>query len=727
MSGTTPPDGQVLAAVLEILDSDPKPSIIFDAPAISLNHLATNLHIIPSSIDAHGTAELIRPLAETIFDKPREPVVHTLRKGLGKEHWIVFRNLNRDDRPAEPDYLLSASHPMDYHYQGDNLEHNRSEPVAGENDSSERSTNARQQPHLPRPPIRRSRTPTLTLRMNDIPPPLPTAPLPSPPTKTLRLLPTEGGRGDAVQMPLKSAGEEGKGKRGFLRAIGLGRKRDGSRTNTPVANVQAGSAGHGYAQSGGTSDRTDVNSQQAARTEWERSTLDGSKERVEHSVKSDGMRREDDADDDWRPAVRSRRDDLDSGLLKVPREAKADRATEQSQEDDEEEYEIISSYGDEDNDADGALEDSNPNRVEGDAAELGLSSTGHRRPSHDEDDSRIVLDGSTEEPSERDKERTQSVHEIQHLQSEVQPGELEEETGHPDRHRQPKHRDGDREATQKGDTQPAHLIKGNDQLPGRGRENILDKGEEANEGTRHDTLDGSNGMEDEIQDDDVTETKEKYDDREDDWEEENKSPKPKVKSRGEDHKGQSVDDDVKHKRPVRDSKDDDESDKETTERLNDDEKWQDDKAAQSLEVEKQDSDGPISHQLKDDNLRRRHRHRDEHERERKSRDPRRHHHSSSENDEHRRHSSSHHDREDKHKKSDETRHKRHRLPVREGVKVDEEAPPTPWLITMFEDLPFGPDIPALAMVDWLKDRWQLIAAEVVATLGVVYIIQATGL
>ncbi|WWC71145.1 uncharacterized protein I206_105098 [Kwoniella pini CBS 10737] len=52
---------------------------------------------------------------------------------------------------------------------------------------------------------------------------------------------------------------------------------------------------------------------------------------------------------------------------------------------------------------------------------------------------------------------------------------------------------------------------------------------------------------------------------------------------------------------------------------------------------------------------------------------------------------------------------------------------TPFLIKSFKGLPFEPDLSIFDSLLWIKDGWQLLVAELVAVLGVVYIIQATGL
>ncbi|OWZ61648.1 hypothetical protein AYX15_06146 [Cryptococcus neoformans] len=61
-------------------------------------------------------------------------------------------------------------------------------------------------------------------------------------------------------------------------------------------------------------------------------------------------------------------------------------------------------------------------------------------------------------------------------------------------------------------------------------------------------------------------------------------------------------------------------------------------------------------------------------------------------------------------------------------KEDElESPSTPWFEIAFEGLPFGPDVPAFRMLGWMRKQWRLLLAEAVFILGLVYIIQATGL
>ncbi|OXG11803.1 hypothetical protein C367_06459 [Cryptococcus neoformans Ze90-1] len=89
----SPADGQIIAAIIEILDKNPSPHPSFNAPAVEFNHLAYNLHIPPSTLSVDHTINLVRPLAETLFDRPREPVIKELSSGRGlrgKDVWVVF-------------------------------------------------------------------------------------------------------------------------------------------------------------------------------------------------------------------------------------------------------------------------------------------------------------------------------------------------------------------------------------------------------------------------------------------------------------------------------------------------------------------------------------------------------------------------------------------------------------------------------------------------------------
>lgn len=66
---------------------------IHSPKAVEFNHLAYNLHIPPSTLSVDHTINLVRPLAETLFDRPREPVVKELSSGRGlrgKDVWVVF-------------------------------------------------------------------------------------------------------------------------------------------------------------------------------------------------------------------------------------------------------------------------------------------------------------------------------------------------------------------------------------------------------------------------------------------------------------------------------------------------------------------------------------------------------------------------------------------------------------------------------------------------------------
>ncbi|KJD99655.1 hypothetical protein I311_06764 [Cryptococcus gattii NT-10] len=94
MTLKSPANGQIIAAIIEILDKVPHPHPVFNAPAFSFNHLAYNLHVSPPKLSLDHTINLVRPLAETLFDRPREPVVKNLRKGLGREVWVVFETVS---------------------------------------------------------------------------------------------------------------------------------------------------------------------------------------------------------------------------------------------------------------------------------------------------------------------------------------------------------------------------------------------------------------------------------------------------------------------------------------------------------------------------------------------------------------------------------------------------------------------------------------------------------
>ncbi|ODO00008.1 hypothetical protein I350_06628 [Cryptococcus amylolentus CBS 6273] len=110
MPSKLPADGQIIAAILEIIDQNPSPHPSFAAPAISISHLASNLHTSPTSLapSLSHIADLIRPLSETLFDAPREPVVRSVRKGLSKEVWIVF---DRTSRPGDDNRGRAVDQP----------------------------------------------------------------------------------------------------------------------------------------------------------------------------------------------------------------------------------------------------------------------------------------------------------------------------------------------------------------------------------------------------------------------------------------------------------------------------------------------------------------------------------------------------------------------------------------------------------------------------------------
>lgn len=72
--------------------------------AFGFNRLADKLRVAPSRLSVDRTITLIRPLAETtLFDRPREPVVKSLRKGrkglgLGREVWVVFETVSYPEK-----------------------------------------------------------------------------------------------------------------------------------------------------------------------------------------------------------------------------------------------------------------------------------------------------------------------------------------------------------------------------------------------------------------------------------------------------------------------------------------------------------------------------------------------------------------------------------------------------------------------------------------------------
>ncbi len=106
-------DGQLLKAVLGIMEDSPHPSILFGDPvsllkshllpltmknsianpllqAISLKHVERNLSLPPSSIDPAMVMDMIEPLCDSLFDIPRKPINRELKRGTGKEDWLVF-------------------------------------------------------------------------------------------------------------------------------------------------------------------------------------------------------------------------------------------------------------------------------------------------------------------------------------------------------------------------------------------------------------------------------------------------------------------------------------------------------------------------------------------------------------------------------------------------------------------------------------------------------------
>ncbi|KAK4687497.1 hypothetical protein P7C73_g2636, partial [Tremellales sp. Uapishka_1] len=71
--------------------------------------------------------------------------------------------------------------------------------------------------------------------------------------------------------------------------------------------------------------------------------------------------------------------------------------------------------------------------------------------------------------------------------------------------------------------------------------------------------------------------------------------------------------------------------------------------------------------------------------------------------------------------------RRHQSKRRPPVTKKEATPiPTSYLVQVFEGLPFGTDVPAFAMIDWVRHRWQILLAQVFAILVAAYVLQVTG-
>ncbi|WRT66751.1 uncharacterized protein IL334_003714 [Kwoniella shivajii] len=90
-------------------------------------------------------------------------------------------------------------------------------------------------------------------------------------------------------------------------------------------------------------------------------------------------------------------------------------------------------------------------------------------------------------------------------------------------------------------------------------------------------------------------------------------------------------------------------------------------------------------------------------------------------------SSSSSDKQRKHKRKSKSKHQEESPDSEDPRHISKNTPPTPFLVKAFEDLPFEPDTRIFDTMSWLKDRWQLVFAELLAVFGMVYIIQATGL
>ncbi|KAK8864147.1 hypothetical protein IAR55_001393 [Kwoniella newhampshirensis] len=742
MGGAIPPDGQILEAVLEILDQDPIPNVLFDAPAISLNHLATQLGVSPPSLDVHHVVELVRPLVETntLSETAREPVVQTLRKGLGNEHWIVFQPLtsgamssnedsNRHERRGttnrstfgDSDEIRRVGAMMGHRRTGEEALVHRSSPLT-ELGSNVSKTSA----NLPRPPSRRQRSTTIETQSSVLIPPPPPLPSPVPAVKTIQ----RGPGPEDVLLSVNRPGNEEKGQKGFLRVLGLGKKRDGSSPNSPRLNspftrttevvneIQDVGNETKDERKNSTTESLTSHGDEGIVSNISRSRSDNTataQRRRDKEVDSSELSQQSRSSEDLnlpRKVVQPKHQTTtglkDSKLLDVTRHEKRLPASNQAERD-EGEYEIISAYGEESDEESKVKESGNGRREERGRR----NSEGQDYKDELEDGRRIVemredrmkhelINGGVRKDEQAQSEREQGIKVQRQMDDEQEEkafevpkvkSKVDENQSRQTARTRPLHT-GDYVTESASDIETSSMRSGRDGFPDKVPSRYLRGGSiddpSYDEGKPHQLPIAAADFADEFRERSTCVTEYRKD--------------GDAESR---LRGQGLDTELGEEIGARKLNDGDArkgADKNHSRNSAIDRER---RATQNILVEG-----------------RRHRHRRRHDEGESS--PLNHH-------RHYRHAD---DKETSHSRRHRDDTSEHRDGTKEtrnlGNRGEEEGdviqdPPTPWLVTVFEDLPFGPDIPTLKMIDWIQDRWQLIVAEVVAVLGVVFIIQAIGL
>ncbi|ORY31760.1 hypothetical protein BCR39DRAFT_79135 [Naematelia encephala] len=89
-------DGQVVEAILYLVDEDPRPNLLFGAPAFSISQIANQLSVPIHSLNPNQLCDVIRPLCDSLFATPRVPCIRTRERGGQIRHWLVFEDFTLD-------------------------------------------------------------------------------------------------------------------------------------------------------------------------------------------------------------------------------------------------------------------------------------------------------------------------------------------------------------------------------------------------------------------------------------------------------------------------------------------------------------------------------------------------------------------------------------------------------------------------------------------------------
>ncbi|OCF35060.1 hypothetical protein I316_03100 [Kwoniella heveanensis BCC8398] len=742
----------IVAAISKLLDRTPHRH--FDAPAISLNAITDYLRIPSSSIDPYDLEALVRPLAVagTLFDGPTVPRVKYVRRGLRREYWIVFESGGGGGGGKNFYHHHNHHHdPFQTHVEGPRTRADRDVDLRGRAEAERKGRKAAHRStsisDLPRPPSRASRTSTdtgLSRReqpsygidegTNDqsgsvrfpVPFPVPAvlAASAQPAAKTLNLIPNLPGGADY------SAGQSHhfreKEKKGFLQSIGIG-KTSKSRQRYEYQSPDGSESGSENSSSG----REDYH--RSTRTRSDRAAPSGQsagagdQRTVETKVpvdplavarrkKEDRARKAFEAHLLWdnrntttrRPADGDSQPQTSDNWNRAPLRRPTRKETIQGP-GGEDSWEIIDSYenddevGEEAGESDGEDPSSNATGKktvdkEGVRKEAGMDKIkpvfqNHQTlsPAH-EGEKMAEKRGSGDNALSRKKEVVRVDTEgIRDSRGEAN-DEIHDDGGRSDD-------SGSGSENDDNDDEDTEISSSDEKSQRSGSK------AEADGGPANLTANRAVNKH-------VSKNKEMITDRPGDKEGQQKVTDSESKSRwdqkeGRNDKRSSPDEDPKRRLKH-------EKHKHEADRSGGDEgtKSKEVKGADGTKKDKNkchekegrfESTSASTSPSKDTHA---HRRKHEHGKERES-DRKR---SVTDNE----------DDSDQEEEGDSD-------PVEEESEVDREQPPTPHWEKTFQDLPFGPDLPVLAFREWIEDRWKILVAEIVAIMGMVYIIQATGL